>query len=774
MFRLWFSCLIFCVAFRCSPVMAQKATVNEPSDLKVELRSETGSTQFQVGEVISLEVLLSSTTPNRYLEPCAMFRESNFGIPQCRFFTQWSIDIVPADGWIDLTKFWGPQRSGGPSFEIPSHDLGPEPAKFSYTLSDGFRIDKPGQYTVRLSFKIGLDDESTRRTANQPKPAQPNTVNVVRQIVLQIVPARPEWQKEIIRKGYEAYRAEAPRATNPPSPEMVQYQRATLALCYLGTPEAARVLSKLFADGRGRYRIDGCLERSPSTTAAIEEMRRLLVDPDVAVTPDFFTLLAKLMSRDDAKGQDFSIVYQSVLDSEGDALFAALDKKRDDAQITSMETVLQNPPRHKGTPYNFGYEVPFAPAVVAAAAANFDQLSDYSQELLLETGWDRIRSPLMLPVVRRKAQAGDGQALLRWLDLDPAAATTFMRVEVVRPVPRFSSFYLRLPEASLPDQERQIASNFIALTQPPDLVRSATLLHRYATRAVLPTVMPFIDSKLDGWSCLIQFPVVAYLLKVAPEDASPRVEQVLKGLGRGYCPAREFLTDMGFLQPSPVLERIAAEQIESDTRSTLDGIEYLRLYGSATAKQVIWNELVRRQRKMLSSGGEKPFTYPTATKEDRHQSEAITALVDAYAKGQGWVLSPEDSSAMQALLGKNRVAQLACNFSCGSQISVGPNPDTYHIYSQVNDPVWPKESRVDYLTPEERLHYSVNQYRCADMKSLKEKLEQFPLGSTFDFAYDFSARDQKELVEISDFLWSHGYKVRNPQKWSFLQSDSHP
>jgi hypothetical protein len=138
------------------------------------------------------------------------------------------------------------------------------------------------------------------------------------------------------------------------------------------------------------------------------------------------------------------------------------------------------------------------------------------------------------------------------------------------------------------------------------------------------------------------------------------------------------------------------------------------------------------------------------------------------------VLSPEDSSAMQALLGKNRVAQIACNFSCGSQISIGPNPDSYHIYSQVNDPVWPKENRVDYLTPEERLHYSVNQYRCADMKSLKEKLEQFPLGSTFDFAYDFSARDQKELVEISDFLWSHGYKVRNPQNWSYLQSDSHP
>jgi hypothetical protein len=45
------------------------------------------------------------------------------------------------------------------------------------------------------------------------------------------------------------------------------------------------------------------------------------------------------------------------------------------------------------------------------------------------------------------------------------------------------------------------------------------------------------------------------------------------------------------------------------------------------------------------------------------------------------------------------------------------------------------------------------------------------VGSTFDFTYNFSAADRDELVEISDFLWSHGYKVRNLQNWSFLRPD---
>ena len=112
-------------------------------------------------------------------------------------------------------------------------------------------------------------------------------------------------------------------------------------------------------------------------------------------------------------------------------------------------------------------------------AANFDLLSENTQAALLDAQWDHVRSPLMLPVVRRKAEAGDGHALLRWLELDPTPATAFMLQEVVRPTPRFSPTYLS-PDRSLPaEQQRQIAANFVTLKSPDELMRSATLLHRY-------------------------------------------------------------------------------------------------------------------------------------------------------------------------------------------------------------------------------------------------------------------------------------------------------
>jgi hypothetical protein len=79
----------------CSQLFAQDLPVQEPADLQVELRSATGSNRFQLGEVIPLEVLISSGTPNRYLEPCKMFWESCFGYPQCRFVTDWSFEVTP-------------------------------------------------------------------------------------------------------------------------------------------------------------------------------------------------------------------------------------------------------------------------------------------------------------------------------------------------------------------------------------------------------------------------------------------------------------------------------------------------------------------------------------------------------------------------------------------------------------------------------------------------------------------------------------------------------
>jgi hypothetical protein len=751
---------------RSAPVVSMQTSAHEPADLTVQLRSATGSNRFQIGEEIRLQVALSSSTPKRYLEPCrTLFDESRFGFPRCRFINHWSFTVRPAGGWVDLTQEFpsGPGIGGGPSFDVPNADLSTQPVIFSYMLTHRFRFDMPGEYRVRLSMDVGLDDETTQRKAKPDPTVQPHAVSVMRESVLQIVPASPQWQAEIIRKGYEAYSGPIPPLTNPPSPELRQYKEATKALCNVGTEEAARVMIKLLLRSDLHHQeLGGCLKRTPSATAAIQEMQRLLVNPDAAINAKFFRVLVMLLGRDESRISGFPILSQQHVDSQREKLFAALPQKRGEARISSLLTVLAYPPRGKSTAFEVSHNLPFAPSVIASVVANYDRFPEQSQEWIIDEGWDRVRSPLMLPVVRRRATAGNGQALLRWLELEPDGATAFARQEVVRPAPRFSSFYLRLPEASMPGQEARIAANFVALAEQNDLVRAAPLLHRYATGAVLPSVLPFIDAKRAGWPCSIQFPVLAYLLKTSTADAAPRVEQALREVNHGPCNTNQFFTNIGVLEPSPVLERLALAEIDKGPQSlALDAAEYLRRYGSTAMKPLVWDLLMRWHERFIASGAEKRLNDRAATQDDQAQGALVRALAGVFVGAQAWVLSPKESYSIEALLGKGMVSGYAA-------LGLAPTPGSYSIHG---DRGWRSTSPMEYLNPVERLRYSVNQFRCDDMRALKEKRLQFPAGSTFSFGQEFTGADRDELVAISDFLWSHGCEVINPQKWSFLRPD---
>lgn len=751
----------------CSSLFAQEQPLQEPADLKIELRSATGSNHFQLGEVIPLEVLISSSTPNRYLEPCKMFWESCFGYPQCRFVTHWAFDVVPTSGWTDI-GWHGCEMGSGPSYDVKSADLTTEPKKYSYTLTNRFRFDTLGKYTVRLSITVGLDDE-TNQIRNSPDSAvKHNSVSKTAELVLEIVPAGDEWKKTIIEKGVAAWTAPPEPYTNPPSPEHLkrqqEHQQQEEALCNLGTPEAALALIGLLGQGIDVAR---CLRMNSHKEVAQAEMRRLLVDPNVGISPMFFAAYAKLLSPGPPKPGEIAPVPPNVVNEVRNTLFASLSKKTPEAMIPSLETVLLNPMMGYWVTQGSAYDLhsPFSTEVIAMAAANFDRLSDETQAALLDADWEYVRSPLMLSAVRRKAEAGDGHALLRWLELDPPAATAFMRQEVIRPVPRFSSLYLRLPDRSLPAQEQRIAANFVGLSVPfniPDFrIRSATLLHRYTTRATLPTVLPFIDTHLAEWPCEVQIPVLAYLLKVSPVDARPRVEQVLEKLRPPlYCPRGEFFPSLGFMEPSPVLDSLAARQVEDETPLAADAAEYLGKYGSSTMKAVVWEQLSRWHKRYVEGGAEVRMKTSPYSQDDWQLYSLDSRLLQAYENAQGWTLSPEDVSSLAKLIGEKKTEEVACAFRCGSQVSVGPAPGNYAIYGRVTDPVFSPENRFEYLIPTEPFQYSVNQYRCPSLKSLEQKLLQFPAGSTFTFAHGGSGLDRGDWTTISAFLQSHGYSVR--------------
>lgn len=753
--------LILLTAVFFSPLFAQGSPAHRPADLKVELRSATGSNRFQLGEVIPLELLISSSTSKRYLAPCQIFSESCFGYPQCRFASSWSFEVIPDTGWTDI-GWHGCMTMSGPTYEVQTSDLTEEPKKYSYALTNRFRFDTPGKYTVRLSLTVGLDDETNQIRNSPDLTVKPHSVSKMAEMSLEIVPALDEWKKRVIEQGVAAWTARPPDDSAPESPEYLKYQQKKDALCMLGTPEAAVALAGLL--GRG-IDVTHCLKINSHKDVEEGEMRRLLVDPNVGVRAVLFAAYAKLLSPRPQKPDEIAGVPPKVVNDVRDTLFQSLPKKTPAAMVQSLETVLRNPMNGYWVIPGSNYDLrhPFSKEIIAVAAANFDRLSGETQAALLDSEWEHLRSPLMLPVVHRKAEAGDGPALLRWQELDPGAATVFMSQEVVRASPRFSSLYLRLPDESLPVQEQQqIAANFVVLNSPKELIRSATLLHRYATRATLPTVLPFIDQHLADWPCEVQIPVLAYLLKVSPDEARPRVEGVLEKVPPPYCPQGEFFPSLGFVEASPVLDSLAARQVEKGTPLAADAAEYLGRYGGAAMKAMVWKQLSRWHKKYVESGAESRLGSQKNTEDDWPLYNLDSRLRKAYVNAQGWTLSSEDVVSLSKLLGVKEKEDIACTFSCGSELSVGPAPGNYSIYGRVNDPVSPLDDRIDYLMPAEPFHYSVNQYQCADLKTLEQKLLQFPTGSTFSVAHTGDLNDGVgDWTTIGAFLKSHGYAFRN-------------
>jgi hypothetical protein len=378
----------------------------------VDFRTTTGSQVFHLGEVIPIQVSFSSTAPDRYLAPCNLFWHEGFGFPQCYFATPWQFTITPAEGWQDRSADLIPVTSGGPSFDVPTRSLTREPVMNRETLTDLFRFSQPGEYKVRLTVEIALDDHKPHQPGDAPKP---KTVTVSRELLIHIVPVDVDWEREVIRKGVEAF-----PASRRPEVGSDSYDPAK-AFCYLGTPNAALALARLAVQDHAVY---GCLVRSPSVQTGVEEMQRLLVDPVTPVSPRFFELLVALLNRAQSPSVQMRVVSQKVVDEQREVLFQALSRKQGGARITSLMTVLANPPSVLPVPAGIR---PFQEPVIATLVSSWNDLPEDFKARLLDELWLAVRSPLLLPILRSRAKTGDQSALRRWMEIDPANAAEFLK-----------------------------------------------------------------------------------------------------------------------------------------------------------------------------------------------------------------------------------------------------------------------------------------------------------------------------------------------------------
>jgi hypothetical protein len=667
-----------------------RATATSAGDIRLEADAPMGP--FQIGERVALG--LSLTDPDRK-ESSPLRIDVGAGEDQ-------PFRVEPQTGWTRLY----PTSPDGVS--IYSGD------KRSIDLNPWIRFDQPGVYRVRVLARV--------ETRNVPYTERAAILS--NEFEVTVLPATREWQERTLARAI-AVLADTPPAKGELSgaqDEAVRTER------YLGTPEAVVQLARGLRGDNALVdlRFAAGIAASPHPAAALQEMRRLIRDPDHPVTDPFVLALRRLSPHP-------TIAEQRALPEE---ILASVPEKRGRALALTITTLLDSP-------LSAGILTPdrmrqLAPALLSV----FLDLPAQFQYRFLNHRWGLFRGLDVLPVLRRCARecetpyyGNDGwrqytpgsEALRRWNELAPVEARAFVLEELARPDPRYDAKALMiLKDATLPEVEQELVHRLAA----PEKRRNskedpAALLTRYATRAILPQMVSAYDQdrKELSWSCETKVAVLAYLMRVDPGAALQRFEEA--GPSARTCD-HTMLGPFASPETRKKLEEIAIRDVSTGRPLVVrPAAKYLERNGSARAEEALVDRYFRscdRGEDVLGAG-----------------AAFCAHLMDSIVGGLGWIVDDKLLDRLSRARGlpseyvDDRIGFLRKEWS----------HRPWHAWGALGGD-----------------SFGVLWYRLESLDQLEDKLSQFPVGSSFSLSFaeaeEGDGERQRFYEREGEFLNAHG------------------
>jgi hypothetical protein len=273
----------------------------------------------------------------------------------------------------------------------------------------------------------------------------------------------------------------------------------------------------------------------------------------------------------------------------------------------------------------------------------------------------------------------------------------------------------------------------------------ASLIHRYATPAVEPQVAGYLDERAGKLACMIQEPLLAYLLKHDPVNARSRVEAAMAARGKGFSACNHsLLPEVGKLQNDPLLEEVATRGLDdSDPEVVAGAAAYLTEHGSPKAEEVLWAHFIAWSQRW--HGRETELRY-VAGKEDMrgvYEAGAGSNMMQALATGQGWLA---DEAKLRRLI----------------ELSVG---EQQRQQAEQYLEAWQTRPWAIQFIGFGQGEFRIAQYGSKSLQGAKDKLRQFPKGSKFQWSVA-GGQDSEEnaFQELSKFALGLGMEIaRNPR-----------
>ncbi|PWT87769.1 MAG: hypothetical protein C5B55_14255 [Blastocatellia bacterium] len=729
--------ILFLIAL--SAAVARSQTDGVDPDVRLEVSVLGNQTEFRIGETIPLQLAFSSKLKDRYQINMAQYDRSGR-------MNYEKFNLSPADGFVDPlpSSKWG--MGGLTNFQF----LTPEHWTIKLNLNEWVRFTQAGEFRlVVFSDRVGVRDPAKSGGTSDIK-VQSN------EIKLKIIEATAEWQKEVFNKAVAALNAPEPR----PIPDRERYfaakREAIETLRFLGTVDSTRELAKRLTgdpDDTLKYVCSLGLIASPQRDVARTTLAKELADPDHAIDGTFLYTFRMVSAEAGEVNANWREEQHLALES----LINALPAKRGKALSISLSTAVNEAWNDDTSPQRI------TDALVKQLVSLFDQLPLNEQNMLLDDRWSKIAGPAMLPLLRKYAQryrdfpemresnAYDtlrlsGNALRRWYELDPVGARPAIIAEISRPRPRFDARVLgMLPDKTWPAVDTVLAEHLASGSDLDGSSNLASLIARYATDAILSQVTDRLDPKIGKWACSIQNPLLAYVLRVNPDVARPRIERAIAARGQNFTACNhELFQIVSQIHYDPVLEDIGIRSLDdSDPEVAMTAATMLGQFGSQAAESALWRRFETWSQRWVGHESELDLTLGDRSDERRYQLGLGQTLVQAIATGRSWF---SDKSKLDRLTGMSDVRQV-------------------RAYVETDLAQWEKPAFTISLNFSfNQFHADVAQYELHSLDDLKNKLVQFPRGSNFMFSVPTggSSNNESTVAEIRDFLTQHGFTIVGP------------
>ncbi len=266
----------------------------------------------------------------------------------------------------------------------------------------------------------------------------------------------------------------------------------------------------------------------------------------------------------------------------------------------------------------------------------------------------------------------------------------------------------------------------------------------YATAAILPEVLGKLDGLIGKWACASQDPVLAYVLRVSPEQARPRIERAMAARGEGFTACNRYLLGaISEIHYDPVLEDIGLQSLDDpDPQVAANAATMLGRFGSAAAERALWERYASWSATWKGREAELAVLFAEGVDDRIHQLGLGESLMQALATGKSWL---SDETKLQRLSRMTSVPRLREGLE-------------RHLKAWEQRPLG---IVVSDTGPPLGFRAQVAQYELHDMGSLEEKLSQFPSGTEFVLRIPppESRASDEAGTRVRESLGAHGMVV---------------